>query len=383
MFRAVPFCTASARQILLFSLVSVALCAASSGLAEAAVRMILGVRQSGIERVENADSAEAQEVVDFAEIVNLLHLTLPASPAELEQAAQTGLQLLYGGAVCRETVVGVGRHAVRLRALEQAARRLSAKPAARLFTDEIPRLMALCAAMHRITLGETELGAADPGSDTVRLYARWAKVRDEEPVLREHIATGQSLDFQVMAYTMMRRYAADALRLVRDAAVLRREQGDDSPQAQRLETLLAHMDSLGTYLAGPFPPDAATLAAMRAADPGNPVYLLETAAAQLRASHPASALSTLKNLDEDTADSPQALYLRGLAELALRLPGLALRNLSAAVALAPEDPAFWEARAGAYNALGDAEAMCRDLRQSCTLGLCAGFEEARRKGFCE
>lgn len=383
MFRPVPFCAASAKQILLGGLVSAALFVALPGLAEATVRMILGVRPT-IESAENADSAETQEIVDFIELINLLHLTLPATPtAPFEQTGQTGLQLLYGGAVSREAVVNVGRHAVRLRALEQVARRLSTKPAARLFTDEIPRLMALSAAMLRIQLGETELGATDPGSDTVRLYAHWAKVRDAESVLRAHIATGQSLDFQVMAYVLMRRYVANALRLVNDAALLRRVQSDDSPQAERLEALLPHMDRLGVYLAGTFPPEAATLATLLEAEPGNPVYLLESAAAQLRASHPASTLSTLNELDEDTARSPQALYLRGLAELALRLPGLALRHLSAAVELAPEDPTFLEARAGAFNALGDAESMCKDLRQSCTLGLCTGLEEARRKAICE
>lgn len=291
--------------------------------------------------------------------------------------AQASFQLAYGGTVSRDMAVRTGAHAVRIQALEQAARRLSTRPAARLVTGELPRLMALCAPMHTIEIHDEDLTP-----DTVRVFAHWKAFRDEESVLREHSTAEQSLDFQAMAYEGMRRLVADALRLLRDAAILRREAGDDSPQAQRLESLLQRMDNLSVYFQGPFPPDAAQLSDFLTNDPQNPVYLLEYAAAQLRASHPASALNTLKKLDAVIGDSSRALHLQGLAELALRLPGLALRDFSAALALNPDEPAFWEARAGAYNALGDADAMCRDLRQSCSLGLCDGLEEARLKGLC-
>lgn len=331
--------------------------------AGASVRMILNTRPA------TAKSAASESTLgeSVAGIV-----TTPDSAT-----AQASFQLLHGGTVSRDMAVHAGRHAVRLRALQQAARRLSTRPAARLVTDEIPRLMALSAPMHAIVVNEEDLTP-----DTVRVFAHWEQSRAEEAVLREHTATEQSLDFQVMAYGVMRELSGASLRLLRDAAILRRENGDDSPQAQRLEGILQRMVHLDAYLRGPFPPEAKELAVYLAADPQNPVYLLEFAAAQLRASHPASALNTLKKLDAATAEHPRVLYLQGLAELALRLPGLALRDFSKALVINPDDPAFWEARAGAYNALGDSVAMCGDLQKSCSLGMCATLEEARLRGVC-
>lgn len=312
-----------------------------------------------------------------ASVRMILNTRPPAATALTSLTAQTAFQLAYGGAVNRDMATRTGTHAVRLQALEQAARRLSTHPAARLVTDEIPRLMALSATMNQIDINNEDI---DPA--TLRIFAHWKPFRDEETVLREHRAAEQSLDFQAMAYGLMRRLSANTMRLLRDAAILRRENSDDSPQAERLQGLLLRMDALHLYLQGPFPPDARQLATLLAADPQNPVYLLEFAASQLRASHPASALNTLKKLDASAADTPRALYLQGLAALALRLPGLALRDLSKALVLNPAEPAFWEARAGAYNALGDSEAMCSDLRQSCSLGMCATLEEAHLKGLC-
>lgn len=339
---------------------------------------------AGVSTPYGSDFTPVAVVAAESSFKSPLQSTPPAPPAvQADAPAQTtALRLPYGGLAERSLAVRLGRHAVGLTALEQAARAFSRKPAARLFTDEIPRLVAVIAPTHRLTLDDADVEPlAGGGESAVRVQATLARTAPEDEYLRQSIAAGHTLDTEAMAYSRMSRLTAEGLRLLRDAAILRREGGDDAPQVERLHTVLERLDNLALLLRSS-PPDPATLETLLAREPENPLFLLETADSLLRARQPALALDTLGRLDKASKSIPRALYLRGVAELALRLPGLALQSFSRAVERVPDDPAYLAGRASAFGTLGDTGAMCRDLAASCALGYCTPLEEARLLGNC-
>ena len=94
----------------------------------------------------------------------------------------------------------------------------------------------------------------------------------------------------------------------------------------------------------------------------------------------------LEALDRAVVLDPQsakARYLRALVHLAPRTISLAEQDLDAAIRLAPDRAAYFEVRGGSINApRGDYEAMCRDFRAACLLGVCRALESARMVGYC-
>lgn len=300
---------------------------------------------------------------------------------------QTALRIPFGGEVDEELAQRAAIHAVRSLAIEQAARKLSRKPGVRLYAGDVPRLMAFAEPIHTFALDVTTLTRPDrfgtSPSGELRATARWEQHRAEDDFVREQIAEGVSLESRTLAMGQAQRLTAACLRLLRDAAILRREKGDDDPQAERLAMLLTQLDDLHLFLQAPFPPEAARLEKLLARNPGNPAFLIEYAELLLRTNQPATALDALKAMNSGGPQSAHALYLRGLAQLALRLPTLAQKDLSAALKLNSELPGYWQGRAMAHAALENTPDMCADLIQACTLGLCTDLERVRADGLCQ
>lgn len=314
---------------------------------------------------------------------------------------QAVVRVPHGGAVTAQLARRAGEHAARLTGLEQVARRLSRKSGVRLMAGDIPRLMVIGGNTHSVdmlsqksaiqtsdsanhadAMGAEPQGTLNPAPGEWRVVATLTPSQPVDAFLHSVTSSGESLETRGMAYAQLRRLNADVLRLARDAAILRQVGSDDSPQAERLVTLLTRMDELFDYLDGPFPPEASKLEGLLRKDPGNPVYLLDYAVALLRADAPGRALETLRALDAASAGTVQGLYLHGLALLALRLPALAALDFSRALQLAPDAPELWQARGQARAALRDYIRMCADLRRACATGLCKELENALSSELC-
>lgn len=335
-------------------------------------------------------SVPAAETTPHTEVANTVTgplSTLPPPAETTPPAPQTALRVPFGGAVTETLARRLANHAGYTLAIEHLARTLSRKPGVRLFAEDLPRLMALGAPIHTLEIVTFPAVISNDGTEPLlsgelRVTVLWTQHRAEDDFLRECIADSISLESRSMAYAQLRRITADCLRLIRDAAILRRENGDDDPQAERLAVLLEQLDDLRLFLDEPFPPEAAKLERLLARNPGNPAFLLEFAERLLRMNQPSKALEALKTLNGGVPLSGHALYLRGLAQLALRLPTLAIQDFTAALRLNPDEPGYWQGSAMGHAALEDIESMCVDLEVACSLGLCQPLEAARQNNFC-
>ena len=81
-------------------------------------------------------------------------------------------------------------------------------------------------------------------------------------------------------------------------------------------------------------------------------------------------------------DFAQAYSHRGTLWLIRHKPSLALADFNRAIELAPERAEYFYNRAVAWRTMGNAPAMCDDLRQSCLLGHCEALEWAHAGNEC-
>ena len=94
------------------------------------------------------------------------------------------------------------------------------------------------------------------------------------------------------------------------------------------------------------------------------------------------ALASLNAAIALNPDFAQAYNHRGTLWLIRHKPSLALADLNRAIELAPERAEYFYNRAVAWKTMGDAPAMCGDLKNACLLGQCDALEWASANGEC-
>lgn len=122
---------------------------------------------------------------------------------------------------------------------------------------------------------------------------------------------------------------------------------------------------------------------LAAMSPDNYLILAELARMRLLQGSAREALRLIEKVLDLRADFAQGYDLRGLCQLWLEFPSLALADFSRAIRLEPYHPVFFENRALARRVLEDIPGMCADLAESCSLGECGALDWALSQGYCK
>lgn len=155
--------------------------------------------------------------------------------------------------------------------------------------------------------------------------------------------------------------------------------------ADQLQALDEYCSAL-RYFDGTWPDPEAALEAMDRAlalEPDNTLFLLGRAEALIqldRVYEGLEALNTAARLDDFPA---RGYYARGVAQLRLHMPSLAIHDLSKAIALRPDKAAWWHTRGAAKLLSGEYDTLCEDLYQACALGDCQGLANVRLRNLCQ
>ena len=141
---------------------------------------------------------------------------------------------------------------------------------------------------------------------------------------------------------------------------------------------------LNRFGAGWTPPEEAEaeLRDLQRLDPDNSLINLGLAEVLLRLDRPHETIRFADEALRLESRLARALYVRGMAQLRLRLNSLAAADFNQALTLNPDKAAWWRARGAVHMIRHDYESMCADLRQACTLGDCEGLAEVRGQNLC-
>lgn len=230
-----------------------------------------------------------------------------------------------------------------------------------------------------------------------------------ETLLREALRKSDNLDLwaEVLAsYSALSREGMELLaRERRELDAARSRQGSDTgpapqtaPQtnmdasqqallalARKIEALDLYSAQLRTYDEG-WPDPQTTLAALDKAlelDPGNVFFKVGRAEALTRLDRVYEALDTLNEAARNKDFPARGHAARGMAQLRLHMPSLAVHDFSRALALRDDKAAWWHARGAAKLLAGELDSLCEDLEKACSLGDCQGLANVRTRKLCQ
>lgn len=311
-------------------------------------------------------------------------------PEALGTLLETRRIVPFGGKVSASTAEAAAAAAARLKALGLASETLARRSKVRLSGTDPARLLTLAGAVYPVSVSVT------PAKNNPGMLAATARVynapRDPEAVVLELLRNADSLQQQQAAYIKYRTAADRALELLATAAA---SGGNADPVreeavAAELEELAVRLRALETYMIllrreeiRNAPDKAAqTLAQAVQQDKTNPLLWLSLGEALQRQEQSYAALDALNTAARLHAP-PRVHYVRGLVQLRLHMPALAVDDFSKAVAAEPENAAWRHALGFARYLAGETQTMCADFYRACTLGACEGLEEVRRRGYCD
>ena len=304
------------------------------------------------------------------------------------QTFSARISLPYGGQVQRATAELAARTLARLEVLRQAETVIAALTAVRLGLDSPCRLAALTS----LVLPPLVATLPNDGHAAVTVQADVFVPEASLPdTVQAALARPDDLELQASALSRATALVKEAQELINQAQT-RREQGQpDDLFAARLVSLETHLRAAEQYMvlldrygSGWFPPEEAS-EALRAAlqrDPGNALINLGLAESLLRLDRPHEAIRFASEALRLEPTLGRALYVRGLAQLRVRLSALAVADFTQALAARPDKAAWWSARGAAYLVRHEYDLMCADLYQACTLGDCEGLAEVRAQALC-
>jgi hypothetical protein len=314
-------------------------------------------------------------------------------------SASERISLPYGGQVRRETAELTARMLARLAVLHQVETVVAELTAVRFGLDDARRLTALADMALPPVVSTLPLPAEhaaseqdESGTSLVTAQAEVSAPLSSLPgVVQAVLARPDELELQAEALSRAAQLAAEARELIRRAAI-RQRQGPtyDSfvsrlthldPQLRAMERYMLLLDRFG---AGWTPPTEAEsdLRDLQRLYPDNSLINLGLAEALLRLDRPHEAVRFAGEALRLEPGLARALYVRGMAQLQLRLSALATADFSQALVLRPDKAAWWRARGAAHMIRRDYESMCADLHQACMLGDCAGLAEVRGQDLC-
>lgn len=297
----------------------------------------------------------------------------------------------------------------RLAAMDSLVRELGALDEVRLFlSSEVmrpaprPEPLALAWAMRGEEDAQSSVSGVPPDMQvhlTLKLQLDLGASRAER--LAALLPRHEFLDMYSRALKLqsaaLAGYDAAAAYFLRPGLAGRRDK-DDTLKARAnleraysaLEAAISYLDILpALYPAGEGTPDnngkdllplVERLAAM---SPDNYLIVTELARFRLLQGSGREAMRLLEQVLPLHEDFAQAYDLRGLCQLYLEMPSLAVADFNRAIRLEPYHPGFFENRALARRVLEDIPGMCDDLAESCRLGECAGLEWAFSQGYCK
>lgn len=312
---------------------------------------------------------------------------LPAVAAVERPAFSASVSLPFGGQVRPETAELTARTLARLQVLHQAERTLAGLTVVRFGLDE-RHLTALADDVLLSILTVSTDEAARTVTVRADIFVPLAALPD---AAQAALQRPDDLELQAEALGRAEALAGEAVELIRRAAAERERGQPDDPFSSRLSYLESQLRATTRYMAllsrygsDWLPPEEAVdaLRVILRRDPDNALINLGLAEALLRLDQPHEAsrlASTALSLEPELA---RALYVRGLAQLRLRLSALAVADFTQALALRPDKPSWWRARGAAYLIRHEYLQMCADLYQACTLGDCAGLAEVRGQELC-
>lgn len=118
-------------------------------------------------------------------------------------------------------------------------------------------------------------------------------------------------------------------------------------------------------------------------DKDNYLVLCSLAQVSVKLGLLSSAYKLAERTLEIRSDYADAWNIKGAVMLAMQKPSLALADYDRALELASDVPEYHYSRAVVHMVLGNSKEMCLDLKESCNLGLCAGYEWAVSGGKCD
>lgn len=310
-------------------------------------------------------------------------------PEALGTLLETRRIVPFGGKVSASTAELVAVAAARLKALGLASETLARRSKVRLSGTDPARLLTLASAVYPVSVSVT------PAKDDPGMLVASARVynapRDPEAVVLDLLRDADSLQQQQAACIKYRTATDRALELLAAAAEARSnaDAAREDAVAAELEELVARLRALETYMILlrreeiRNAPDKAAQALNKAVqqDKTNPLLWLSLGEALQRQEQSYAALDALNTAARLHAP-PRVHYVRGLVQLRLHMPALAVDDFSKAVAAEPENAAWRHALGFARYLAGETQTMCADFYRACALGVCNGLEEVRKHGYC-
>ena len=251
------------------------------------------------------------------------------------------------------------------------------------------RRMALVAAAYPVHTELRHEGSRLVGVATIRKSPQ--KV---EALLREALRKSDNLDMwaEVLArYSTLldegmallareRRELAEAA-AAKDLAVT---QNRLDGVARKVEALDLYSAQLRSYDEG-WPDPQGVLTSMDKAlelDPDNVIFEVARAEALTRLDRVYEALDALNEAAKHPDFPSRGHAARGIAQLRLHMPSLAVHDFSRALAERSDKAAWWHARGAAKLLAGELDTLCDDLEKACALGDCQGLANVRTRKLC-
>ena len=302
---------------------------------------------------------------------------------------ETRRNIPSGGRIPAETAELVAVAAARLKALGLAADTLAKRTKVRLTGADPARLLTLASAVYPVSV------TVAPARDTPGSLSATARVfnapRDPEEVVNELLRDPDSLDQQRTAFISYRTTVDKALEVLNAAAEARGSGADEQEAvlAGQLEKLASRLRGLEVYLTllrlGDIrhaPQNAVEkLTDALKTDGDNPLLWMGLGEALQQQGQAYAALDALNTAVRLQAPA-RANYMRGLVQLSLHMPALAVDDFSKAVQAEPDRAEWWHALGSAKFLAGDTQGMCSDLYRACAQGFCDGLEDVRKQNYC-
>ncbi len=149
-----------------------------------------------------------------------------------------------------------------------------------------------------------------------------------------------------------------------------------------LDMYSSHLRHYRTQWADP----SAVIATMDKAmllDASNMLLPIAKAEALIQLDRAYEALDVLNAVAVQNPLTFRGLVARGMAQLRLHMPSLAIHDFTKALELHPNNASVWAARGAAKLLAGDLDTLCDDLEKACSLGDCQGLANVRTRNVCQ
>ncbi len=337
----------------------------------------------------------------FPVLFAVLLLALPRAAAPAPSGPQFIAERPFQGPITHDMALQAAKAAARQAAMQALARDLVTRPDVQFVgkagPSPIPRdPLALAYASARLQPPQSQSqGRPLQARVAVRLAVSWPD--DQE--LRQALLQTARLALYARAVTretvLLAEYDTLSTRLLRASASKQELSQPELSALQeipdRLRALAAALEGMDLYLEalrdfsgtwGRPQESAALMQRILSLDPDNAPALNAYGECCLLLGRLQESQEAQRKALALVPDFDRAFHARGAANLALGLPALAVADFTEAIRLSPHNAEYRRDRAAAWLVREETEPMCRDFRDACALGDCAGYQWALTQGRC-